>query len=101
MFLGIPDYRSAKVGQYARSKHRPIDHHDFMRSEKWRKRYWARNYVGWPAFSSSKPNTNHYKIASWEGSGKVLLLLLDNFSWSMYQNYISVMTIYFYSLFGL
>lgn len=75
---GIPDYRSEKVGQYARTDHRPIEHQDFMRSEKWRRRYWARNTVAWPRFSSSKPNATHYAIASWEAS--------DKFTWLITQN---------------
>ena len=42
---GIPDYRSKGVGLYDRKNHKPIQHNDFIRSEKWRQRYWARNYA--------------------------------------------------------
>uniref|UniRef100_F1L8U6 NAD-dependent protein deacylase n=1 Tax=Ascaris suum TaxID=6253 RepID=F1L8U6_ASCSU len=75
---GIPDYRSEKVGQYARSKHRPIDYQTFMKSERWRRRYWARNAIAWPRFSRSEPNTTHHAIASWEQS--------DKFNWLITQN---------------
>jgi len=47
---GIPDYRSAEVGLYARNNHKPILHKEFCNSKAIRKRYWARNYVGWPRF---------------------------------------------------
>lgn len=45
---GIPDYRSEGVGLYARSTRRPVLYKDFCASESIRRRYWARNYVGWP-----------------------------------------------------
>lgn len=45
---GIPDYRSAEVGLYARSNRRPILYKEFCDSEATRRRYWARNYIGWP-----------------------------------------------------
>lgn len=63
---GIPDYRSEGVGLYARSNHKPIQHGDFIKSEAVRKRYWARNYVGWPRFSSVAPNVTHYTLARLE-----------------------------------
>lgn len=47
---GIPDYRSPEVGLYARSLRRPVSYKDFCSSEAIRRRYWARNYVGWPRF---------------------------------------------------
>ncbi|VDM47368.1 unnamed protein product [Toxocara canis] len=75
---GIPDYRSEKVGQYARSKHRPIDYQTFMKSERSRRRYWARNAIAWTRFSQSKPNATHYAIANWEKS--------DRFKWLITQN---------------
>lgn len=49
---GIPDYRSAKVGLYARTNRKPILYKEFCNSETARRRYWARNYVGWPRFVS-------------------------------------------------
>lgn len=48
---GIPDYRSAEVGLYARSNHKPVLYKEFCNSEATRRRYWARNYVGWPRFN--------------------------------------------------
>lgn len=60
---GIPDYRSEGVGLYARSTNRPVQYRDFLKSESVRKRYWARNYVGWPRFSSFQPNSTHLSIS--------------------------------------
>lgn len=64
--LGIPDYRSEGVGLYERSNHKPIQHPEFVKSSATRKRYWARNFVGWPKFSSVKPCHTHYKLAKME-----------------------------------
>lgn len=45
---GIPDYRSQGVGLYATSNKRPVLYQDFKNKEHIRRRYWARNYIGWP-----------------------------------------------------
>lgn len=63
---GIPDYRSEGVGLYARTNHKPIQHMEFVKSDDVRKRYWARNYVGWPKFSAVDPNGTHYSLAKFE-----------------------------------
>ena len=47
---GIPDYRSEGVGLFATSDRRPVSYRDFCSSDKIRKRYWARNYIGWPRY---------------------------------------------------
>lgn len=68
---GIPDYRSEGVGLYATSKNRPMEYQDFLKSEEKRRRYWARNYVGWPLWSSFKPNKSHLLMRKWEDIGKI------------------------------
>lgn len=75
---GIPDYRSEKVGLYARSNHRPIQYQEFVRSATTRRRYWARNYVGWPRFSSSQPNGTHEAIQQLQDVGKVSCIVTQN-----------------------
>ncbi|XP_014642552.1 PREDICTED: NAD-dependent protein lipoamidase sirtuin-4, mitochondrial [Ceratotherium simum simum] len=75
---GIPDYRSEKVGLYARTDRRPIQHADFVRSAPIRQRYWARNFVGWPQFSSHQPNPAHLALSNWERLGKVYWLVTQN-----------------------
>lgn len=75
---GIPDYRSDEVGLYARSDRKPIQYRDFVHSPSRRQRYWARNYVGWPQFSSFLPNQSHLVLAEWEKVGKVHWLVTQN-----------------------
>ncbi|XP_011875879.1 PREDICTED: NAD-dependent protein deacetylase Sirt4-like [Vollenhovia emeryi] len=75
---GIPDYRSAGVGLYARSNRRPILYKEFCDSEAARRRYWARNYVGWPRFSSLKPNVTHKILKHLEYVGKVGCVVTQN-----------------------
>uniref|UniRef100_A0A1B0DJC8 Deacetylase sirtuin-type domain-containing protein n=1 Tax=Phlebotomus papatasi TaxID=29031 RepID=A0A1B0DJC8_PHLPP len=75
---GIPDYRSEGVGLYARSNSRPIQHPDFVKYADVRKRYWARNYVGWPRFSSIEPNAIHHTLARFEREGRILGIVTQN-----------------------
>ncbi|KAG7326304.1 hypothetical protein KOW79_009705 [Hemibagrus wyckioides] len=75
---GIPDYRSEGVGLYARTNRRPVQHAEFMRSSKARQRYWARNYAGWPLFSSHLPNSAHHALRNWEEKDKVHWLVTQN-----------------------
>ncbi|GJQ78198.1 putative NAD-dependent protein deacylase [Trypoxylus dichotomus] len=63
---GIPDYRSEEVGLYARSNHKPIQYVDFLKSKAIRRRYWARNFIGWPRFSSCQPNAAHISVRNLE-----------------------------------
>nr|XP_056715801.1 NAD-dependent protein lipoamidase sirtuin-4, mitochondrial [Euleptes europaea] len=75
---GIPDYRSEGVGLYARTDRRPIQHAEFLRSSRARQRYWARNFVGWPQFSSYQPNVAHLALKKWETLGKLHWLVTQN-----------------------
>ncbi|XP_058487893.1 NAD-dependent protein lipoamidase sirtuin-4, mitochondrial [Solea solea] len=75
---GIPDYRSEGVGLYARTSRRPMEHAEFVRSAKSRQRYWARNFVGWPQFSSHQPNSAHKVLQQWEERGKLHWLVTQN-----------------------
>lgn len=75
---GIPDYRSEGVGLYARTDRRPIKHVEFIRSASVRQRYWARNFMGWPQFSSHQPNTAHMVLRDWENLGKLHWLVTQN-----------------------
>ncbi|XP_053135933.1 NAD-dependent protein lipoamidase sirtuin-4, mitochondrial [Hemicordylus capensis] len=75
---GIPDYRSEGVGLYARTDRRPVQHAEFLRSAKARQKYWARNFVGWPQFSSHRPNTAHLALKNWEALGKLHWLVTQN-----------------------
>ncbi|XP_018613842.1 NAD-dependent protein lipoamidase sirtuin-4, mitochondrial [Scleropages formosus] len=75
---GIPDYRSEGVGLYSRTDRRPMQHSEFLSNAKARQRYWARNYVGWPLFSSHQPNAAHVALRSWETAGKLHWLVTQN-----------------------
>ncbi|XP_028400421.1 NAD-dependent protein lipoamidase sirtuin-4, mitochondrial-like [Dendronephthya gigantea] len=78
---GIRDYRSEGVGLYAVSKNRPIEHQEFVTSASRRQRYWARNYVGWPTFSTHQPNQGHRVLAELERVGKLHWLVTQNVDW--------------------
>jgi NAD-dependent deacetylase sirtuin 4 len=56
---GIPDYRSP-----GRPPHTPLQHQSFMSSPATRARFWARSFVGWPAFSSAAPTRAHWALAA-------------------------------------
>ncbi|XP_031193426.1 NAD-dependent protein lipoamidase sirtuin-4, mitochondrial isoform X3 [Mastomys coucha] len=43
-----------------------------------RQRYWARNFVGWPQFSSHQPNPAHWALSNWEKIGKLHWLVTQN-----------------------
>lgn len=75
---GIRDYRSEDVGLYAVSDSRPMQYSDFLKSAANRRRYWARNYVGWEEFSSRQPNEGHFALATLEKLGKVHWLVTQN-----------------------
>ena len=75
---GIRDYRSEGVGLYAVSNNRPIQFKDFLKDADKRRSYWARNYVGWPEFSSREPNAGHLALARLEKLGVVHWLVTQN-----------------------
>lgn len=72
---GIPDYRD-RNGDWKHSQ--PIQFGDFMASEKARRRYWARSYIGWQRFSGAQPNPAHRALARLEEAGKVDTVITQN-----------------------
>lgn len=75
---GVPDYRSEKVGLYERSNHKPTQYREFVQSEPLRRRYWARNYVGFESFASIKPNIAHTTLVDWENQGLISWIITQN-----------------------
>lgn len=75
---GIRDYRSENVGLYAITNQRPIQYTDFLKNAANRRRYWARNYVGWEEFSNRQPNEGHFALADLEKVEKLYWLLTQN-----------------------
>jgi NAD+-dependent protein deacetylase sirtuin 4 len=73
---GIPDYRSPN-GSYSKG-HRPIQFQEYRSSEKNRKRYWARNMIGYRLFNTVKPNKGHLAIATLQESGIVHNIITQN-----------------------
>ncbi|MFP2929295.1 NAD-dependent protein deacetylase [Pyxidicoccus sp. 3LG] len=72
---GIPDYRGP--GTRARARN-PIQHREFLTRPEIRARYWARSLLGWPRFSSARPNAAHHALAEMERSGLVTGLITQN-----------------------
>jgi NAD-dependent SIR2 family protein deacetylase len=70
---GIPDYRGA-----GRAPRAPIQHREFLRSERVRARYWARSLVGWPRLSAARPNDGHRALAALEAAGVVRGVITQN-----------------------
>ncbi|XP_052191535.1 NAD-dependent protein deacylase SRT2 isoform X2 [Diospyros lotus] len=73
---GIPDYRSPH-GAYS-SGFRPITHQEFLRSNRTRRRYWARSYAGWRRFTASQPGAAHIALASLEKAGRIHFMITQN-----------------------
>ncbi|QDE82040.1 NAD-dependent protein deacetylase [Myxococcus xanthus] len=72
---GIPDYRGP--GTRARARN-PIQHREFLTRPEVRARYWARSLMGWPRFSSARPNAAHAALAELEQAGHVRGLITQN-----------------------
>ena len=72
---GIPDYRD-RNGEWKHAQ--PIQFQDFVKDVVFRKRYWARSYVGWQRFSGARPNAAHFALAGLEATGKVDTLITQN-----------------------
>lgn len=49
-----------------------------MKSKELRKRYWARNFLGWPKFSSIEPNVTHHKLARMERELRLSHIITQN-----------------------
>ena len=43
-----------------------------------RQSYWARNFVGWPRWSSITPNKTHLILSKWERAGRIHHLVTQN-----------------------
>lgn len=72
---GIPDYRGPDGRMRTR---RPIQYKDFVGSVEGRARYWSRSTVGWPRFSSARPNAAHAALADLERDGALVGVITQN-----------------------
>lgn len=75
---GLADYRG-KDGTYTSNpNYRPVYYHEFTSSHVWRKRYWARSFLGYPALLNSKPNSSHRAVASLHSLGLLSTCITQN-----------------------
>jgi NAD-dependent SIR2 family protein deacetylase len=72
---GIPDYRDADGQRKGRD---PVMLQDFLKSEAMRRRYWARNMIGWPTVSRARPNAAHHALAVLDALGHLEQLVTQN-----------------------
>lgn len=72
---GLGDYRD-QHGQWKRRQ--PITGQVFIHNESARKRYWARSFVGWPAFSRAQPNSTHIALRELQRGNRLQTLVTQN-----------------------
>ncbi|WP_321886517.1 NAD-dependent protein deacetylase [Paraburkholderia bannensis] len=72
---GIPGYRDDN-GAWKRSP--PITLQEFLGSESWRRRYWARSMIGWPTVGLAQPNGAHRALAQLDAAQRVGALVTQN-----------------------
>ena len=70
---GIPDYRGP--GSAPRS---PMTYQEFIGSAANRRRYWARNHIGWSHLRHADPNAGHAAVALMERRGLLTGLITQN-----------------------
>lgn len=70
---GIPDYRGPN--SVPRS---PMTYQQFVGNEALRRRYWARNHVGWHHLRRADPNDGHRALAEMERRGLLTGLITQN-----------------------
>ncbi|KAI9498944.1 DHS-like NAD/FAD-binding domain-containing protein [Zychaea mexicana] len=61
---GIPDYRGDEGTYIKNPKHRPILFQELVSSDMFRRRYWARAFMGWGEMAKARPNPTH-DILAW------------------------------------
>ena len=70
---GIPDYRSPDSPPA-----NPMTIRQFTSSTEYRRRYWARNHLGWRHMAQTRPNAGHRALAALERSGVVTGVITQN-----------------------
>lgn len=70
---GIPDYRGPDSPPRT-----PITFQQFVSDAAFRRRYWARNHVGWRYFAATRPNAGHRALAALEEAGYVEGVVTQN-----------------------
>ncbi|NKY32080.1 NAD-dependent deacetylase [Nocardia speluncae] len=70
---GIPDYRGP--GSPPRN---PMTYQQFVGDMEFRRRYWARNHVGWRYMDAARPNDGHRALAALERRNVVAGVITQN-----------------------
>jgi len=70
---GIPDYRGPDSPPA-----NPMTIRQFTSSAEFRKRYWARNHLGWRHMARTQPNAGHRALADLERSGTATGVITQN-----------------------
>ncbi|WP_347107696.1 NAD-dependent protein deacetylase [Paenarthrobacter sp. S56] len=70
---GIPDYRGP-----GSAPRKPMTFQEFIGSADNRRRYWARNHIGWSHLRHADPNTGHFAVARMERRGLLSGLITQN-----------------------
>lgn len=70
---GIPDYRGPNS-----APRNPMTYQQFTGDEELRRRYWARNHVGWHFMRHATPNAGHYAVVQLEERGLMSGLITQN-----------------------
>ncbi len=70
---GIPDYRGPDSPPA-----NPMTIRQFISSRDYRRRYWARNHLGWRHMAATEPNAGHRALAELEQAGVVTGVITQN-----------------------
>ena len=70
---GIPDYRGPEA-----PPRKPMTYQEFVGDDDLRRRYWARNHVGWHHLRHAAPNAGHAAVARLERRGLTTGLITQN-----------------------
>lgn len=70
---GIPDYRGPGAAPRA-----PMTYQEFIGDTENRRRYWARNHIGWSHLRRADPNDGHVAAARLERRGLITGLITQN-----------------------
>lgn len=78
---GIRAYRG-KEGHYSNPNYKPILYHELVedteRGALFRKRYWARSFLGYPPVRDAQPNPTHIYVAALQALGLAPKLITQN-----------------------
>ncbi len=70
---GIPDYRGPNA-----APRQPLTYQEFMGDPELRRRYWARNHIGWAHMKRAEPNAGHRAAAALEKAGVLTGIITQN-----------------------